>query len=343
MTSTLTSAMDATIASLLCPGKGILAADESFVTIGSRFAALDIVSTAASRRAYREMLFTTPALAESVSGAILFDETMGQRTAQGALMPEALEARGIAPGIKVDRGTTPLVAFAGELVTSGLDGLRERLVEYRDRGARFTKWRAVMALRDDRLSRHCIEVNVRALAMFAALSQEAGLVPIVEPELLMDGRHTIEQCGTVVSAILVSLFAAMFEHRVVLEDTLLKTGMIVSGSECPERADAALVADATIRCLRRSVPAAVPGILFLSGGQDAQHATARLAAICGVGGVPWTLSFSFGRALQSPALAIWKGLAANVAAAQAALLDRAQHNSAALQGRLLSDVETSGH
>jgi fructose-bisphosphate aldolase class I len=333
--------MDATIAALLVPGKGILAADESLSTIEKRFAALEIASTAASRRAYREMLFTTPTLAGSVSGAILFDETMGQQTTQGALMPEALTALGITPGIKVDKGTAPLPGFAGELLTSGLDELRERLVDYRERGARFTKWRAVMAIANDRPSRHCIEVNARALAMFAALSQEAGLVPIVEPELLMEGRHTIEQCDAVVSTILVSLFDALFEHRVVLEDTLLKTGMVVSGSESPLQADVPLVADMTLRCLRRAVPAAVPGILFLSGGQNAEQATARLAAICGFGHAPWTLSFSFGRALQAPALAVWKGDDANVSGAQAALRDRAERNSAALLGHGVSCVEPS--
>lgn len=340
MTAATALDLQETVTALLHHGKGILAADESLPTITTRFASIGVASTEESRRAYRELLFTTPGLSDSISGAILFEETLGQQTAAGTPMPEALAAQSMVPGIKVDTGTTPLAAFAGERLTTGLDGLRDRLRDYRERGARFTKWRAVLALADNRLSRHCIEVNARALAMFAALSQEAGLVPLVEPELLMDGPHTLEQCDTIVSAVLESLFTALFEHRVVLEHTLLKTGMVLPGIDCPDRASPSLIADTTLRCLRRTVPAAVPGVLFLSGGQPPEDATTRLAAIVGAGPAPWTLSFSFGRALQAPALDRWKGSAANVAAAQAALRHRAEQNGAAVRGVMLSGVES---
>ncbi len=331
--------MESTVTALLASGKGILAADESFPTIGKRFKALNIPSTEENRRAYREMLFTTPGLGEFISGVILFDETIRQRTSRGALLPAWLAAQGIVPGIKVDQGTVALPAFAGEKITLGLDGLRERLAEYRQLGARFTKWRAVIAIGAGIPTDACIEANAGSLALFAALSQEAGMVPIVEPEILMDGAHTIARCEEVASATLRTAFDALFLHRVVLEKMLLKTGMVLSGGECPQQADVAMVAEATRRCLRRTVPAAVPGVVFLSGGQSDVAATQRLNAICQMGSVPWKLSFSFGRALQDAALKTWRGSPAHVAAAQAALHRRARCNGLAVQGTYSAATE----
>jgi fructose-bisphosphate aldolase, class I len=325
--------MESTIAALVAPGKGILAADESTPTIDERFKALEVVSTAESRRAYREMLFTTPGLGECISGAILFDETIRQRTMDDVPMTDVLTKQGIIPGIKVDKGTVPLAAFAGERMTEGLDGLRSRLAEYRELGARFTKWRAVITIGERLPSRTCIEANAGALALFAALSQEAGLAPIVEPEVLMDGSHTIARCEEVTGVTLKSVFDALSDQRVVLGQMLLKTGMVLSGAECPQHAGVAEVAGATLRCLGRAVPSEVPAVVFLSGGQGDEDATERLNAICRAGGAPWTLSFSFGRALQAPALAIWRGAASNIPAAQEALRRRAQANSAAIRGQ----------
>jgi fructose-bisphosphate aldolase class I len=332
-------AMASTAAALVAPGKGILAADESLPTIGKRFAALNIPSTEENRRAYRELLFTTSRLGEFISGVILFDETIRQKTSNDARMPDLLAAQGIVPGIKVDKGTVALPGFAGEKITQGLDGLRERLAEYRQLGARFTKWRAVIAIGGHLPTTACIESNARALALFAALSQEAGLVPIVEPEVLMDGDYTLARCEEVTTATLQTVFAALCEHRVVLEAMLLKTGMVLSGKDGAEQADAAKVAETTIRCLRRTVPAAVPGIVFLSGGQSDVAATERLNAICRAGGVPWKLSFSFGRALQDAAMKTWQGSLANVAAAQAALHHRARCNGLAVQGKYSEQAE----
>jgi fructose-bisphosphate aldolase class I len=331
--------LELTVAALLAPGKGILAADESFPTIGKRFAALAIPSTEENRRDYRELLFATPALSDFISGAILFDETVHQKTGGGASLPALLTRQGIVPGIKVDGGTTALPGFVGEKFTQGLDGLRERLAAYRELGARFTKWRAVMTIGDRLPTAACIEANARALALFAALSQEAGLVPIVEPEVLMDGNHTLARCEEVTDVTLKTVFAALFDQRVVLEAMLLKTGMVLSGKDCPQQAEVGKVAEATLRCLRRAVPAAVPGILFLSGGQSDVAATERLNAICRTGGVPWKLSFSFGRALQDAAMKIWKGSSANVTAAQAALHHRAKCNSLAVQGEYSEPAE----
>ena len=324
--------MESIVAALLASGKGILAADESFPTIEKRFKALNISSTEQSRRLYREMLFTTPRLNEFISGVILFEETLLQRTHDNVLMPEKLAKQGIIPGIKVDKGTVALANFAGEKITRGLDGLRERLIEHRESGARFTKWRAVITIGADIPTRTCIEANAHALAQFAALSQEAGLVPIVEPEVLMDGNHTIARCEEVTIETLQAVFAALFNHRVVLEQMLLKTGMVLSGAECPEQADDEIVAQTTLRCLHRMVPAAVPGIVFLSGGQSDQAATQHLKAICRAGNAPWKLSFSFGRALQSPAMKSWQGSPDNVAVAQSALYDRAKCNGLAVRG-----------
>lgn len=324
--------MESTVAALLASGKGILAADESFPTIEKRFRVFNVSSTEQNRRLYREMLFTTPKLNEFISGVILYEETIRQRTKDNVPMPEMLAKLGIIPGIKVDEGTVALVNFAGEKITQGLDGLRERLIEYRGLGARFTKWRAVITIGADIPTHTCIEANAHALAQFAALSQEAGLVPIVEPEVLMDGNHTIARCEEVTSVTLLAVFAALFDHRVVLEQMLLKTGMVLSGAEYPEPAGDEIVAKTTLRCLHRAVPAAVPGIMFLSGGQSDQAATQHLKAICRAGNSPWKLSFSFGRALQSPAMKSWQGSPANVAAAQAALYDRAKCNGLAVSG-----------
>jgi fructose-bisphosphate aldolase, class I len=334
--------LDTTVAAILATGKGILAADESLPTIGKRFAALGIPSTEENRRTYRELLFTTPHLKESISGAILFDETTTQRTSSGETLPGVLTTRGIIPGIKVDGGTIKLPNFPGEKITSGLDGLRERLLAYRERGARFTKWRAVIAIGDGLPTPACLNANARGLALFAALSQEAGLVPIVEPEVLMDGNHTLARCEEVTAATLTTVFAALVEHRVRLGGMLLKSGMVLSGKDCPQQANAAQVAEATLRCFRHAVPAAVPGVVFLSGGQSDVSATERLNAICRVGNVPWRLSFSFGRALQDAALKTWHGSPANVAAAQAALLHRARCNGLAVQGRYSAEAERAG-
>jgi fructose-bisphosphate aldolase class I len=330
--------MEKTIAALLAPGKGLLAADESFPTLGKRFAALAIPSTEDSRLAYRNVLFTTPGLSNFVGGVILFDETIRQKTENGTV-PEALARAGMVPGIKVDKGAVPMPAFPGERITLGLDGLRERLAEYRGLGACFTKWRAVISVGESAPMRACVEDNARFLALFASLSQEAGLVPIVEPEVLMEGAHSLDRCEAVTDLALDAVFEAMSLHRVVLEKILLKTGMVLPGKDCPRKARDDEVARATLRCLRRSVPAAVPGIVFLSGGQGDVDATRRLNAICAEGGAPWKLSFSFGRALQDSAMMSWRGDAANVKAAQAALHHRAACNSLAVLGKYSGEAE----
>lgn len=333
------SMLESTAQALVSPGQGILAADESFPTIGKRFAALKIASTAEMRRDYRELLFTTPGLGEFISGAILYDETTSQRTALGESLPGVLTSRGIIPGVKVDGGTVGLANFPGEKITGGLDGLRERLLAYRELGARFTKWRAVIALGEGRPTATCIAANARVLALYAALSQEAGLVPIVEPEVLMDGSHPLARCEEVTAITLDALFAALAEHRVALRGMLLKTGMVLPGKDCPQQVDAGIIAGATLRCLRQTVPAAVPGIVFLSGGQGDVEATERLNAICRGAGAPWRLSFSFGRALQDAAMKTWAGVAANGTAAQAALIQRARCNSLAVQGNYTEHAE----
>ncbi len=332
--------LESTARALVAPGKGILAADESFPTIEKRFKALDIPSTEENREAYREMLFTTSGLSEFISGVILFDETIRQQTKGGVPLRELLVQEGIIPGIKVDKGTVALPNFPGEKFTQGLDGLRERLAEYRELGARFTKWRAVISIGDGLPTTTCIEANARALALFAALSQEAGLVPIVEPEVLMDGNHTLPRCEEVTRATLDTVFGLLFDHRVALEGMLLKTGMVLSGKDSPQQAGINEIAEATIRCLRRTVPAAVPGIVFLSGGQSDVAATERLNAISAAGDAPWMLTFSYGRALQDAALKTWRGSAANAARAQAALFHRAKCNGLAAQGEYSSDLES---
>ena len=326
--------LGATARALVPPGKGILAADESHGTMGKRFGNLGIENTEENRRAYRQMLLTTPGMAEFISGVILFDETLRQRTDDGTPFPELLEGHGVIPGIKVDRGKTALAGAPGEQVTEGLDGLRDRLAQYRELGARFAKWRAVITIGEGIPSPYCIEANAHALGRYAALCQEAGLVPIVEPEVLMDGDHKIERCFSVTETTLHTVYRALDAHRLLLEGTLLKPNMVLSGTDCPRQADAVEVAEATLRCLRRTVPSAVPGILFLSGGQADEAATAHLNAInTGGGPRPWQLSFSYGRALQAAALATWKGREANVPDAQKVFYDRARCNGAARQGR----------
>jgi fructose-bisphosphate aldolase, class I len=327
---------------IVAPGKGILAADESSGTIEKRFRSIQVESTEEHRRAYRELLFTTDGAGEFISGVILFDETIRQRAADGTPFPDVLDRQGIIPGIKVDTGAKELAGFPGEKVTEGLDGLRGRLASYRDLGARFTKWRAVIAIGDGIPTRTCIDANAEALARFAALSQEAGLVPIVEPEVLMDGAHTIERCDDVTADTLGAVFAALRAHRVRLDGTLPKPNMVLSGRDCPEQAGVQQVADATVRCLRDAVPASVPGIVFLSGGQTDEAATAHLNAMNQLGPQPWQLSFSYGRALQAPALKAWKGEAANAPSAQRAFHHRARLNGAARFGRYSEDMEALG-
>lgn len=324
--------MEQTARALVTHGKGILAADESHGTIEKRFKAIGVESTEATRLAYREMLFTTPGLGEFISGVILFDETLRQKGADGTPLVEALNRQGIIPGIKVDKGAKALAGFPGEKITEGLDGLRERLAEYAKLGARFTKWRAVITVGPTIPTRTCLEANALALARFAALSQEASLVPIVEPEVLMDGDHMIERHFEVTEAALKHVFHALYEHHVRLEAMLLKPNMVLSGKDSAQRADVAHVAEMTLRCMLRGVPAAVPGIVFLSGGQSDVDATRHLNALNKLGKAPWELSFSFGRALQAPALKAWKGFGSNGDAAQAALHHRARCNSAARFG-----------
>jgi fructose-bisphosphate aldolase class I len=332
--------MDHTAAALVAPGKGILAADESTPTMAKRLSAIGLESTEPRRREYRELLFTTVGLSEYVSGVILFDETIRQRTTDGRPFADVLSSAGLIPGIKVDAGTKPLAAFPDEVVTDGLDGLRDRFEEYAELGARFAKWRAVLRIGEGRPTPTCIDANAHALARYAALAQEAGLTPVVEPEVLMDGTHTVERCAEVTTEVLRSVYDQLARHRVRLEATLLKPNMVLPGSDCPEQADDERIALMTVEVLRRAVPAAVPGIVFLSGGQSDEQATARLDAINRHVPQPWELSFSFGRALQAPVLRAWAGEEANRSAAQAALLHRAGLNSAARYGSYRPEMET---
>ncbi len=321
-----------TAQALVAPGKGILAADESFPTIAKRFDSVGVESTEDNRRAYREMLFRTPELESFISGVILFDETLRQADGDGTPLPDLLTARGMIPGIKVDKGAKPLAGAPGEKCTEGIDGLRERLEEYRDLGARFTKWRAVYTIGPSTPSGRCVHVNAVELARFAALSQEAGLVPIIEPEVLMDGDHPIGRSAEVTGDVLQAVFEELHRQRVRLEDLLLKTNMVLSGYDCPDQATPDETAYWTIRCLERHVPVAVPGIVFLSGGQSEQTATINLDAINRRGGHPWELSFSFGRALQSSALRAWADDPDDVETAQAKLGQRAAETAAARTG-----------
>ncbi len=335
------TAMTRTAQALVARGKGILAADESNPTMAKRLAAIDLESTDARRRGYRDILFTTDGLDEHISGVILFDETIRQRSADGTPFPELLRAQGIIPGIKVDAGTRPLAGFPEEVVTEGLDRLRDRFAEYVDLGARFAKWRAVIHIGEGRPTDTCLEANAHALARYAALAQEAGLVPIVEPEVLMDGDHTLARCGEVTVATLRAVYTQLARHRVDLEATLLKPNMVVPGKDCPDQVDAAAVAEATVAALRQAVPAAVPGIVFLSGGMTDEEATARLDALNRTGPQPWQLSFSYGRALQAPVLRAWRGEEGNRDAAQRALLHRARMNSLARVGEYTPDLEAA--
>jgi fructose-bisphosphate aldolase class I len=318
---------------LVAGDKGLLAIDESVATCNRRFARLNITQDEQTRRAYRELILTTPGLADSISGVILCDETIRQHTADGVPFLTILAEVGILPGIKVDLGAKPMAGHPGERVTEGLDGLRERLSDYAALGARFAKWRAVFTIGAFTPSRACIEANAHALARYAALCQEAGLVPIVEPEVLMTGDHTLSRCGQVTETVLREVFAQLHTQGILLEGMLLKPNMVLAGTDCPYQESAETVADATITCLRHAVPAAVAGIAFLSGGQSGDHASARLNAInTDHGRLPWPVAFSFGRAIQQPALTIWDGQNTNTARAQEALLRRARSNQDARRG-----------
>lgn len=334
-----TDDLESTARAIVAPGKGILAADESNPTIEKRFRAVGVESTEENRRSYRELLFTTLDLGEFISGVILYDETIRQPGSDGTPLVETLRRQEIIPGIKVDRRALPLAGFDGEKVTEGLDGLRDRLAEYHELGARFSKWRAVITIGDGIPTRWCLEANAHALARFAALSQEAGLVPIVEPEVLMDGPHPIERCEEVTAAALQRVFARLADHRVKLEAMLLKPNMVISGKDCPQQASPEEVAAATLRCFKRHLPAAVPGVVFLSGGQSDVQATENLNALNQTDDAPWELSFSFGRALQAPALKAWSGRADRAAEVRSTLLHRARCTSAARRGCYHPDME----
>ncbi|HYV23257.1 MAG TPA: class I fructose-bisphosphate aldolase [Candidatus Bathyarchaeia archaeon] len=331
-----------TARTLVAPGKGILAADESTSTIKKRFDAIGVENTEANRRAYRELLFRTPGIAQFISGVILYDETIRQKAADGAPLVKILRDQGILPGIKADIGAKPLAFAPNEVVTEGLDGLRERLAEYRGLGAVFSKWRAVIAIGDGIPSPYCIETNAHALARYAALSQEQEIVPMVEPEVLMDGDHSIKRCYEVELATLRAVFAQLATQRVQLEGMLLKASMVLSGKDARNRASPDEVARHTVDCFRESVPAAVPGIVFLSGGQGDEEATVNLDAInryAATVGAPWELSFSYGRGLQAAPQKAWSGRGENVSAAQRAFIHRAKLTAAARMGKYSPEME----
>ena len=332
--------LESVAASLVADGKGILAADESVPTLTKRFDILGITSTEQSRRTYREMLFTSPGAAKFISGAIMYDETIRQKSSGGIPFAKTLESQGVLPGIKVDTGAKPFAASPKETVTEGLDGLRDRLREYRSMGARFAKWRAVIHITDSLPSTACVSANAHALARYASLCQEQDLVPIVEPEVLMEGSHSIGRCGRITGVVLHAVFDALFEQGIALEAMLLKPNMVIAGKQCTQQASVEEVADATLSCLRRYVPAAVPGIVFLSGGQRARLATAHLNAINRIESPkPWKISFSYGRALQDPALEAWKGRDEYLAAGQRAFCHRACLNGAAALGKYTNEME----
>jgi fructose-bisphosphate aldolase class I len=334
--------LESVAATLVAEGKGILAADESVATLTRRFDPSGIQSTEQSRRAYREMLFTTRGAAEFISGAILYDETIRQKSSDGMPLAQVLSRQGIIPGIKVDTGAHSLAGSPDETVTEGLDGLRNRLTAYHEMGARFAKWRAVIRITPTLPSTACVRANAHALARYAALCQERHVVPIVEPEVLMNGPHTIERCEEVTGKVLHAVFDALFEQGVSLEAMLLKPNMVIAGMECPRPVSVQEVASATLRCLRRYVPAAVPGIVFLSGGQTARMATAHLNEINRLPGPkPWKISFSYGRALQDAAMGVWGGRDENLAAGQHAFYHRARCNGAASLGNYTQDMEQS--
>jgi fructose-bisphosphate aldolase class I len=335
------SSLEETARALVAEGKGILAADESDGTIKKRFDSIGVESTEDNRRAYRELLFATDGAEEYISGVILFDETIRQSAEDGTPFPKLLESKGIIPGIKVDKGAKPLALADGETVTEGLDGLRERLAEYRELGARFAKWRATYSIDADRPSEYCVWTNAHALARYAALCQEAGLVPIVEPEVLQDGTHTLEQSQKATGRVLQAVYTELHDQRVDYPGTLLKPNMVLSGYDADDRAGVQEVAEATLECFYKHVPAAVPGIVFLSGGQSDEDATAHLNAMNALGPHPWELSFSYGRALQAPALKAWEGKPENVEAARRAYYHRAKMNGAARTGMYAPEMETA--
>ncbi len=330
-----TQSIEATARLMVAGGKGLLAIDESTATCNKRFAKWKIPQTAEAHRQYRGMIINTPGLNESISGMILFDETIRQKTDDGTPFAETLAAIGIIPGIKVDLGASEMAAFRGEKITEGLDGLRGRLADYLQMGARFAKWRAVFSIGDGIPGEGCLEANAHALARYAALCQEAGLVPVVEPEVLMEGDHSLDACSYVTEKVLRVVFRELYTQRVKLEGMILKPNMVLPGSRCPAQETIKKVADATVSCLLRAVPAAVPGIVFLSGGQSGELASARLNAmnVQYKSHLPWELSFSYGRAIQEPALGIWRGEEANVSRAQEALYHRARCDRAARLGQ----------
>jgi len=328
-----------TAKALVSDGKGILAADESTGTIKKRLDSIDVESTEQTRQAYRNLLFTTEGAEDFISGVILFEETLFQKADDGTPFSKLLADKGVIPGIKVDKGAKPLAGSSEEKVTEGLDGLRERLADYAQAGARFAKWRGVIDITDERPTDYCVHVNAHALARYAALCQEAGIVPIVEPEVLMDGANSIDRCEEVTDRVLDAVFTELKKQNVMLEGMLLKPNMVISGKQCPQQAGVEQVAEATLRCLNRRVPSAVPGIVFLSGGQSDELATAHLDAMNRMGPQPWKLSFSYGRALQAPALDAWRGKPENVEAAQQAYLKRARNNGAAARGEYSADME----
>ncbi len=335
-----TAELEATIHDMVQSGKGILAADESAPTIAKRFAAIDAESTGEQRRNYRNLLFTTPGLNEFVSGVILFEETLTQQSDDGTPLPEVLAKQGIVPGIKVDKGLKPLANAAGDKITQGLDGLAERLQTYKTQGARFAKWREVYPITGHNPTALGLEANAEMLARYAAICQSEGFVPIVEPEVLIDGTHNIERSAEVIETVLHTVFHALHRHKVILECIVLKPSMVTPGKDLPDRASPEQVAEATIKVFRRAVPAAVPGINFLSGGQTPEEATANLNAMNAMfPNAPWELSFSFGRALQEPALKAWQGKAENAAATQQALFQRALLNGAAQTGKYSPSME----
>jgi fructose-bisphosphate aldolase, class I len=331
--------LEKTAQALVAEGKGILAADESTSTIKKRFDSIELESTEENRRAYRDLFFTTQGVEEYISGVILYDETIRQSSADGMPFPQLLDSKGVIPGIKVDLGAKPLALTEGETITEGLDGLRERLEEYQGLGARFAKWRATYSISADTPSEYCVWTNAHALARYAALCQEADIVPIVEPEVLQDGEHSLEQSSKATGRVLQAVFTELHDQRVEYRGMLLKPNMVLSGYDASNRAGVEQVAEATLECFYKHVPAAVPGIVFLSGGQTDEDATAHLNAMNALGPHPWQLSFSYGRALQAPALKAWGGKAENVETAQRAYYHRAKMNSAARTGMYAPEME----
>jgi len=337
----LRNELEAIASALVAPGKGILAADESNQTIANRFESIQVEALEETRRSYRELLFTTPGVEEFLSGVILFDETIRQSTADGVPFAKLLAGKGIIPGIKVDNGLTAIPGTDGESATQGMDGLEIRLAEYHKLGARFAKWRAVITIGDHKPTSLAIDINAHLLARYAALCQRAGIVPIVEPEVLMNGSHDIVRCERVMDTTLKALFRELDSHKVILEGLILKPGMVISGDTCPDQAGVERVAESTLRCFRRFVPAAVPGIVFLSGGQSSELATAHLNAMNRIGGSPWELSFSYGRALQEKTIKTWAGKKENIVKAQKVFFHRAKCNSAARYGKYSDAMEQS--